>query len=101
MRSHFCSIDARIHSIERQAVIQAMTYQVDDWRRQDWQKGSRHYCCELKQNLFGQWVVSRRWGRVTALQGQSLEHPCDSYEQGLEIMSVVEKRRTKRGYVAR
>jgi hypothetical protein len=55
--------------------------------------------CEVRQNLFGQWVVLRRWGRVSALQGQSREEVCDHYEQGLEIFDVVSKRRAKRGYL--
>ena len=37
-----------------------MNYQIEKWKRQDWHKGSRHYCCEVRQNLFGQWVVLRR-----------------------------------------
>ena len=78
--------------------MQAMNYQVDDWQRQDYRKGGKHYCCELKQNLFGRWVVVRRWGRVTAFQGQSLEHSCESYDEGLEVLSMVAKRRAKRGY---
>ncbi len=77
-----------------------MEYQLDKWKRQDWHKGSRHYSCEVRQNLFGQWVVLRRWGRVSALQGKSIEEVCDRYEQGLEIFDVVGKRRTKRGYGA-
>ena len=75
-----------------------MDYQLERWRRQDWCKDTRHYCCELRQNLFGQWVVVRRWGRISALQGQSLEHPCSSYEEGLEVLAKVEKRRSQRGY---
>ena len=79
--------------------MQTMNYQVENWRRQDWRKGTRYYSAELRQNLFGQWVVLRRWGRVTTLQGQSLEHLCESYEQGLEILSAIEKRRSQRGYI--
>ena len=75
-----------------------ISYQLERWQRQDWRKATKHYCCELKQDLFGQWVVIRRWGRVSALQGQSLEHPCRSYEEGLEVLAKVEKRRTQRGY---
>ena len=52
--------------------MQRMNYQVENWRRQDWCKNTRYYSVELKQNLFGQWIVLRRWGRVTALEGQSL-----------------------------
>lgn len=78
--------------------MQTMEYQVDDWLRRDWRKNSRHYSCELRQNLFGQWVVLRRWGRINALKGQSIEHVCASYDEGLKIMSAVEKRRARRGY---
>jgi predicted DNA-binding WGR domain protein len=81
--------------------MRTVIYQVEHWRRQDWSKGTRHYSAELRQNLFGQWVVLRRWGRVTAVKGQSLEHLCRSYEEGLEILSTVEKRRARRGYAVR
>lgn len=63
-----------------------MEYQLDKWKRQDWHKGR------------GQWFVLRRWGRVSAKQGQSLEKLCDRYEEGVEIFEAVEKRRAKRGY---
>ena len=74
-----------------------MEHQLDKWKRQDWRKGTRHYRCEVKQNLFGQWVVLRQWGRVSAKQGQSLEHVCDRYEESLQIFESVEKWRAKRG----
>ena len=77
-----------------------MNYQVESWQRRDWQKQRKHYSCELRQNLFGQWVVLRRWGRISAPKGQSLEHSCGSYEEGLQIMSAITKRRAQRGYVS-
>ena len=77
-----------------------MEYQLDRWKRQEWRKQTRHYSCEVRQNLFGQWVVLRRWGRVSAMQGQSIEVVCDRYEEGLAIFEAVEKRRAKRGYTA-
>ena len=78
--------------------MQVVNYQVDSWQRKNWQKGSRYYCCELRQNLFSEWVVVRQWGRITAPNGQSLEHVCSSYEEGLGVMSKVERRRLLRGY---
>ena len=75
-----------------------MNYQVEDWHRQDWLKGTRYYSSELRQNLFGQWVVLRRWGRVRAKRGQSLEHVCQSYQEGRALLSVIAKRRAQRGY---
>ena len=80
--------------------MQAINYQVESWQRQDWRKNSRYYSCELRQNLFGQWVILRRWGRVSASKGQSLEHFCESYDEGLQALSAITKRREKRGYIS-
>ena len=77
-----------------------MEYQLEKWKRQDWRKQTRHYSCEVRQNLFGQWVVLRRWGRVSAMQGQCREEVCDLYEEGLEIFEAVGRRRSQRGYIA-
>lgn len=77
-----------------------MEYQLDKWKRQDWRKNTRCYSCEVRQNLFGQWVVLRRWGRVSARQGQCIEVVCDRYEEGIEIFKAVGTRRAKRGYSA-
>ena len=77
-----------------------MEYQLEKWKRQDWRKDSRHCCCEVRQNLFGQWTVLRRWRRVSALKGQSLEQLCASYAESLKVFEAVEKRRSQRGYVA-
>lgn len=80
--------------------MQAINYQVERWHRQDWRKGTRYYSSELRQNLFGQWVVLRRWGRVSAATGQSLEHDCTSYDEGLEALRAITKRREQRGYIS-
>ena len=77
-----------------------MEYHLDKGKRKDWRKNTRHYSCEVRQNLFGQWLVLRRWGRVSAIKGQSLEQLCASYEESLKVLEAVEKRRAKRGYRA-
>ena len=77
-----------------------MEYQLDKWKRKDWRKNTRHYSCEVRQNLFGQWLVLRRWGRVSALKGQSLEQLCASYEESLKVFEAVKNRRAKRDYRA-
>lgn len=75
-----------------------MNYQVERWKRKDWRKGSRSYSCEVKQDLFGRWLVVRRWGRVSAAVGQCREEVCERYDQGVEIFEAVGRRREKRGY---
>ena len=43
-------------------MMQTMNYEVEIWRRQDWQKDSKHYSAELRQNLFGQWGCAASLG---------------------------------------
>lgn len=75
-----------------------MEYQLDEWKRQDWYSGSRHYLCEVRQNLFGQWVVLRRWGRGECDSGAFYRGFVRLYKdkEGLEIFDAVGQRRTKR-----
>lgn len=80
--------------------MHSINYQVERWQRQDWQKDTRYYSCTLCQNLFGEWVIVRRWGRVSALKGQTLEQYCSSYDEGLRLLVEIEKRRMQRGYSA-
>ena len=76
-----------------------MEYQLEKWKRQDWRKQTRHYSCEVRQNLFGQWGRTAETGDgVIALKGQSLETLCDRYEQALKIFNGVARRRARRGY---
>lgn len=75
-----------------------MEYQLDKRKRQDWRKDTRYYSCQVLQNLFEQWVVLRRWGRVSALQGQSIEVVCNRYKECVETFEAVERWQEGRGY---
>ncbi|MGG6242879.1 WGR domain-containing protein [Nodosilinea sp. AN01ver1] len=64
-----------------------------------WQRGDRFYWCALRQNLFGEWVLLRRWGgRRTGKGGQS-ETCCADLVEGNRLMQDVLRRRRSRGYV--
>lgn len=76
-----------------------MNYQLKRWKRQDWRKGTRFYSCQIQQDIFGDWIVLKQWGRIGAPRGQHQEVPCERYEQGVKIFNSVAARRTKRGYV--
>ena len=60
----------------------------------------RRYHIELRQNLFGDWVLIQRWGTIHSRRGGMMESPCQSYEDGLAQLATVAKRRGQRGYVA-
>ncbi|MEL6441064.1 MAG: WGR domain-containing protein [Cyanobacteria bacterium J06621_8] len=77
-----------------------MQYQLKQWQYSSWVKDTRFYSIRLCQNLFGDWVVQRTWGRnMTQGAGQSLTTDCDNYQQGLAIYQQQQARRLKRGYI--
>ncbi len=39
-----------------------MKYELELWQQSNWQKDTRFYCLELRQDLFGNWIVKRTWG---------------------------------------
>jgi predicted DNA-binding WGR domain protein len=70
------------------------------WHHLRWHKGTRFYEAILQQDLWGEWVLTRRWGRRGAKTGKSMAMPCVSYEQGLQLLEDVIERRSNRGYTA-
>jgi len=71
----------------------------DRWRRQRWEKDTRYYEAYLQQDLWGQWILTRVWGRCGTLLGQVRNLPCASYADGLDQLARLDKRRRQRGYV--
>jgi len=63
-----------------------------------WQKGNRYYVAELRQDLFGAWLVRRTWGSIHSHRGHSITLSADDYEHALKLLHAVEKRRKTRGY---
>jgi len=51
------------------------------------------------QDLWGDWVLTRIWGRRGSALGQVRRAPCESYAEALAKLAGVEKRRVRRGYV--
>jgi predicted DNA-binding WGR domain protein len=73
---------------------------VAQWYHLRWHKGTRFYEAILQQDLWGDWVLTRRWGRRGSKTGKSMAMPCASYEQGLQLLGEVIERRSNRGYTA-
>ncbi|MEZ5584441.1 MAG: WGR domain-containing protein [Candidatus Competibacteraceae bacterium] len=68
------------------------------WRCIRWEKNTRYYEAYLHQDLWGDWVLTRVWGRRGSKLGQIRDIPCASYEEGLAKLGEVEKRRKQHGY---
>ena len=69
------------------------------WLRSRWEKDNRYYELLVQQDLWGQWLLTRVWGRKGSALGQIRHELCESYAAGLVKYAEAEIRRRKRGYV--
>ncbi len=74
------------------------SYSPNRWQRYYWQTESRYYIAEVTQDLFGQWLLARRWGSRTSACGNEQRLPVASYEEALHLLKATSKRRQARGY---
>ena len=65
------------------------------WR---WERDTRYYEVHVHQDLWGEWVVTRVWGRRASALGQIRHRPCGSYAAAREQLARVAKQRKGRGY---
>lgn len=63
-----------------------------------WEKESRYYEIHLQQDLWGDWVLTRIWGRRGSPTGQITRVPCRSYRDAAELLASVCSQRKRRGY---
>lgn len=63
-----------------------------------WEKKTRYYEAHVEQDLWGQWVFTRVWGRRNSRLGQIRRVPCQSYEDARRKLAGVERQRQQHGY---
>ncbi len=63
-----------------------------------WQKETRYYEAHVEQDLWGQWVLTRVWGRRNSPMGQIRRVACESYEDAQKKLAGVERQRQQHGY---
>lgn len=73
-------------------------YDLYRWQRQVWTSDTRVYIIELKQNLFGDWILVCAWRGKGQRGGQSQTRYAASYEAALDWLAHAERRRRARGY---
>lgn len=59
---------------------------------------SRYYKADLVKDLFGEWALITAWGALDTRQGQVRSRVVSSYEEGLEKIAEIDKRRRQHGY---
>lgn len=68
--------------------------------RRRWENPSRdrYYEAHLARDLFGDWVLTRVWGRRGASQGRVQHTLCSSLADAHSRLAAVARRRRSRGY---
>jgi hypothetical protein len=80
--------------------VELPAYAVDQWQARAWRRPAdgRFYHAELRQDLFGSWILIQRWGTLYSHRGRIIETPCPNYNAGLKRLQDIIKRRQQRGY---
>ncbi|MCK0103904.1 WGR domain-containing protein [Pseudohalocynthiibacter sp. F2068] len=58
----------------------------------------RYYAVDIDRDLFGTWVLMRRWGRIGRHGGQSLTKSFPSETEAIAEQDAWQKAKLKRGY---
>ncbi len=76
-------------------------YDLDLWRKWQWESDTRYYIVQLKQDLFGQWCLFYSWGGRLNRHGHTKTRYLNSREEADTILQSIGKRREGRGYILR
>lgn len=63
-----------------------------------WERDTRYYELRVQQDLFGDWLLTRIWGRKGTALGQIRHELCESYAAGIAKFAQAEVRRKQHGY---
>ncbi|MEZ4682107.1 MAG: hypothetical protein R2932_48665 [Caldilineaceae bacterium] len=69
------------------------------WQCACWVTDRRYYVAEVKQDIFGAWVLERTWGSRFSQRGNHSTVLAQNYDHALVLMGEVAKRRIARKYM--
>ncbi|WP_410500817.1 WGR domain-containing protein [Chroococcidiopsis sp. SAG 2025] len=76
----------------------SIRYTHSQWCFLAWKREHRYYRAELRQDLFGNWIVMKMWGRIGSRLGGMKETLCRTYEEADSCFQTAVRRRERRGY---
>lgn len=68
------------------------------WLHSRWERDSRYYELWVQQDLFGDWLLTRVWGRKGSALGQIRHELCTDQTEAQARYAEAEVRRERRGY---
>lgn len=73
--------------------------ELDAWQRRRWHNASRYYEVHIHQDLWGNWLLTRIWGRTGTAAGNHKQEPVADREEALGRLAAVAACRRRRGYL--
>ncbi|MBU2834415.1 WGR domain-containing protein [Acidithiobacillus thiooxidans] len=79
-------------------------YSVRDWWTRRWEKidpesgQRRFYTVDLRQDLWGQWILTKAWGRIGQRPSRVVKEVVFDANHADSVLSDVAKTRLKHGY---
>jgi len=64
-----------------------------------WETEKKFYKTILSQDLFGEWVLERKWGSKFSKRGGEKTNYCSSYQEGLGKLRNISKIRKRHRYL--
>lgn len=80
-------------------------YAVSAWWTRRWEKVDpesgqrRFYIAELRQDLWGDWLLVKAWGRIGQKPSRVVIVPVNTPEEALELAEHIENTRKKHQYI--
>lgn len=75
------------------------SYQLSNWDTLTWirEKDNRFYRVFLRQDLWGNWIVTRAWGRIGTKRGGAKDLQI-SHQEAIGLIAKLGKKRRNRKY---
>lgn len=73
-------------------------YELSKWVTRVWATDRRYYIGEVKQDIFGSWVLHKRWGSNFSRRGNGQMVSARDYDSALKMLDGVAKERKARHY---
>lgn len=76
-----------------------MQYKTKKWVEMRFERDTRYYLLMLKQDLFGQWIITKVNGQINNQLGKSRDERCETYDEALaRFTASIQYRLKSRNY---
>ena len=68
------------------------------WQNWSWMSENRYFLFSFTQNLFGEWITTKKWGGRHTRIHRSQSELCNDREKAVKTFAEIHKKRISHGY---